>query len=80
MSQLELVSKMSRNALGARNGNTNQVSQWIAILVLLTCETITGGEDFVYLLEALKFFDNSSASDLGLDQHTYTFLRNQTQM
>lgn len=76
--QMSIISKLRRDAAELGENQVFNIYSWVTILILLVGETITGGQDFVYLLEMLMCLEKCFSIKPGLPSHK--FLLQQTQM
>lgn len=56
------------------------LSSWATILVLLVGDTITGSNNYIYLLELLSHLGRVCAADKALSADTKAFVSEQTKM
>lgn len=80
MGQQEILSKLHRDSMNLAPGQLFSLSAWTTILVLLVGDTITGSNNYVYLLELLSRLTKLSATDKSLSDATRTFINEQTRM
>ncbi|KAH9203564.1 fungal-specific transcription factor domain-containing protein, partial [Leptodontidium sp. 2 PMI_412] len=80
LGQLAIISKLRQDAGQLSPYRPFDISTWATILVLLAGETVTGGNDFVYLLEMLKYITQIGKVELGVSASIHQFLLGQTRM
>jgi hypothetical protein len=77
---MNIISRLRRDAAILPSNELFNVSTWATILVLLVGETITGGNDFVYLLEMLRCVTRNGGEGAGISSSVRQFLIQQTKM
>lgn len=78
--QQAILSRLCRDSLLLEPDRLFSLSKWATVLVLLVGTTITGSDNFVYLLELLSCLARSSASVQSLSDTTRAFIMEQTRM
>jgi hypothetical protein len=78
--QMNIISRLRHDAASLPSNQVFNASTWATILVLLVGETITGGNDFVYLLEVLRCLTQGDGKEMGISPSTRRFLMQQTKM
>ncbi|KAL5354730.1 hypothetical protein ACLOAV_000819 [Pseudogymnoascus australis] len=78
--QQAILSRLCRDSLLIEPERLFSLSKWATVLVLLVGTTITGSDNFVYLLELLSCLARSSASVHSLSDTTRAFIMEQTRM
>lgn len=78
--QMNIISRLRRDASVLPSNELFNVSTWATILVLLVGETVTGGNDFIYLLEMLRCVTQSSVDKIGISASVRQFFIQQTRM
>ncbi|KFY50297.1 hypothetical protein V496_09406 [Pseudogymnoascus sp. VKM F-4515 (FW-2607)] len=78
--QQAILSRLCRDSLLLEPERLFSLSKWATVLVLLVGTTITGSDNFVYLLELLSCLARSSASVHSLSDTTRAFIMEQTRM
>jgi hypothetical protein len=78
--QLAIVSKLRRDSFELPSTRLFSTSTWATILILLVGETITGENNFGFLLEMLMFISNACEPGLDMPSEVHKFLMQQTKM
>lgn len=78
--QTAIISKLGRDSFNIKSSEIFTITNWATVLLLLVGETITGGNDFKYLLDMLVFLASGleTGPDLGMDVRK--FVKQQTRM
>lgn len=80
MRQQQILTTLRHSSSASTSSNLSSLSAWTTILVLLVGDTITGSNNYVYLLELLSHLARSVASDASLPDSTRRFVVEQTRM
>ena len=78
--QMAVVSNLRRDAFQCPPSQIFNLSTWATILVLLVGETITGGDDFIYLLEMVTSLTEAEGVGDEITASVRQFFINQTRM
>ncbi|OAR01206.1 hypothetical protein LLEC1_00164 [Akanthomyces lecanii] len=78
--QQRVLSRLRRSALRPNPDQFLKHSNWVTILVLLVGDTITGSQNYVYLLDLLLQLSRATLSDKSLPDNVKQFVKEQTQM
>ena len=78
--QLAIISKLRRDSFNLSSTELFNASTWATILMLLVGETITGEDNFAYLLEMLVFVSNACQPGFNMPANVYEFFMQQTRM
>ena len=75
-----VLSKLRQDSLQLQPNHLFNLATWATILVLIVGDTITGSNNFVYLLELLSRLAEKLEDDGSLSESTRTFVREQTHL
>ncbi|KAK0389165.1 hypothetical protein NLU13_2740 [Sarocladium strictum] len=78
--QHAVLTKLLRDTVDLNPSRVFSLSAWAAIVVLLVGDTITGSTNYIMLLEMLKHFVSSAATDSSMPTNAKLFLLQQTKM
>lgn len=78
--QQALLSRLYRNSQQHKPEQVLNMSSWATILVLLVGETITGSNNYIYLLDLLSILTTSVMLSPSLSGNTKTFIQDQARM
>jgi hypothetical protein len=75
-----ILSRLREQSLKLEPGQLFSMSTWATILVLLVGDTITGSNNYVYLLQLLSRLAQFAVNDPSLPDATRAFVLEQTKM
>lgn len=75
-----ILSRLRHQSLNLEPGQLFSMSTWATILVLLVGDTITGSNNYVYLLQLLSRLAQLAANEPSLSDATRAFVMEQTKM
>ncbi|OAA52129.1 Fungal transcriptional regulatory protein [Cordyceps fumosorosea ARSEF 2679] len=80
VNQQRVLSRLRQSALNPNPDQFFKLSNWVTILVLLVGDTITGSNNYVYLLDLLSRLSRAALSDKSLPDDVKEFVQQQTRM
>lgn len=75
-----ILSRLRHQSLNLEPQNLFSMSTWVTILVLLVGDTITGSNNYVYLLQLLSRLAQLAVKEPTLSEATKAFILEQTKM
>lgn len=78
--QLAIISKLRQDSLKLEPGKLFNISTWATILILLVGETITGSDNYIYLLEMLMHMTQCTGFEHAVPASVRDFFMQQTKM